>query len=135
MPQELLDGLDADRRAEGWREILAGGGSTTLVAVDGDRLTGFVNVVPPSEDSAEGTLAAIYVEPELVGTGLGRALHDAGLERLRASGAGRAELDVLPGNARARRFYERAGWHAEGDVVTLPWGRFELPHQKYRRDL
>ena len=39
--------------------------------------------------------------------------------RIRAAGHDRAWLAVVPGNTRARRFYERRGWIDEG--------RFEYP--------
>ena len=46
--------------------------------------------------------------------GAGPALMAAALEAMRASGFGAASLWVLDDNPRARRFYEREGWTADG---------------------
>jgi ribosomal protein S18 acetylase RimI-like enzyme len=61
-----------------------------------------------------GELYAIYVDPQWWSTGAGRSLMDAAVTRLTAAGYERAVLWVLEGNARARRFYEIAGWKADG---------------------
>jgi GNAT superfamily N-acetyltransferase len=132
MPQDFLDGLDVTERAGRWRESLASGDGGTLVALDDDAVVGFVAV---AADPPEGTLAAIYLEPSRIGTGTGRLLHDAALERLRSLGATRASLDVLAGNAPARRFYERAGWAAVGEPFDDELRGFTVAHQRYERDL
>ncbi len=73
--------------------------------------------------AVEGSwLEAVYVSPEAWGTGLADVLHDAALAELRSRGVDRARLWVLEGNVRARRFYERRGWRADGTsrVVEFP---------------
>jgi len=76
---------------------------------------GFVAVV-------DGWLEAMYVRPGAWGTGLADRLHAAAVEELRRRGGDRARLWVLAGNERARRFYERHGWRADGTsrVVEFP---------------
>ncbi|SCK44669.1 Acetyltransferase (GNAT) family protein [Streptomyces sp. WMMB 714] len=61
------------------------------------------------------------MRPEVVGTGVGRLLAGACLARAAASGAARILLWVIDGNARARRFYERAGFTRDtsGDAESL----------------
>jgi ribosomal protein S18 acetylase RimI-like enzyme len=61
-----------------------------------------------------GELWAVYVAPEAWGRGVGHALHRHACERLRAAGRSEMVLWVLPGNARARAFYERQGMRADG---------------------
>jgi GNAT superfamily N-acetyltransferase len=56
----------------------------------------------------------IYVSPERWGTGVGRALMRAGEARLRTLGYKNVVLWVFKDNPRARRFYELAGWSADG---------------------
>lgn len=51
-------------------------------------------------------LEQLYLEPEAIGTGVGRALLEAA-QALRPDGL---SLWVFTGNLRARRFYERAGF-------------------------
>ena len=43
-------------------------------------------------------------------------------------------LWVLVANERARRFYERAGFHADGPVVDFEVGGATLPEMRYRYD-
>ena len=67
-------------------------------------------------------LNGMYVRPEAWGTGVAAELHDRAVEALRANGVERARLWVLEHNDRARRFYERRGWAADGTsrVVEFP---------------
>src|SRR5262249_36463027 len=123
MPDAFLAALSgaeriAEREAK-WRALIVDEHRRTLVAGDGARLLGFVECGPAdAADADAGELYAMYLEPDVVGRGVGRALHDAAVADLRARGFGRAVLWVLDGNARARRFYEAAGWRADGVTRT-----------------
>jgi hypothetical protein len=57
------------------------------------------------------------------------------LERLAAAGFAQATLWVLGTNARARRFYEAAGWSADGMVRTEDFQGLRLTEVRYRRPL
>lgn len=59
-------------------------------------------------------LYAIYVDPGWWSTGIGRSLMDEVLAATRAGRYERIGLWVLEKNARARRFYERAGFEPDG---------------------
>ena len=76
---------------------------------------GFVAVTPP-------WLEALYVRPQAWGSGVADELHAWAIEELRAACVATARLWVLEANARARRFYERRGWCADGTsrVVEFP---------------
>ncbi len=62
----------------------------------------------------DAELYAIYVHPEHMGRGVGQALLTESVERCSTAGHDRLLLWVLKENGRARRFYERAGFHADG---------------------
>ena len=66
-------------------------------------------------------LDGLYVLPAQWSHGVGRALHDHVLDRLRASGSTQCHLWVLEHNDRARRFYERLGWRENGTVREVPF--------------
>ena len=66
-----------------------------------------------------GEIYAIYVAPERWGTGVGRALMTAARDALAAAGNAEIRLWVLAENARARRFYERAGMVTDGALGTF----------------
>jgi GNAT superfamily N-acetyltransferase len=58
-------------------------------------------------------LEDLYVTDAARGTGLGKELLDACLDRARARGCKRIELDVNERNEHARRFYVKAGFSEE----------------------
>ena len=66
-----------------------------------------------------GELYTLYVSPAHWSTGAGRALTDAALDRLRAAGCRRVVLWTLTENARARRFYAKAGFAPDGAINVL----------------
>jgi GNAT superfamily N-acetyltransferase len=66
-----------------------------------------------------GEVYAIYVAPDWWSTGTGRLLMEAAVASLLSAGYRRAVLWVLDTNARARRFYERAGWAPDGAANTM----------------
>ena len=84
----------------------------TVAERDGE-LAGF-SYVGPSETPGAVELYAIHVDPDLVGTGVGRELMVDALRQLAELGGDRAVLWVLEANDRARAFYERGGWAADG---------------------
>jgi ribosomal protein S18 acetylase RimI-like enzyme len=55
------------------------------------------------------------VRDEQRGTGLGRALTEFAIERARARGCGRIQLDANSGNEPARRLYESLGFSPRQD--------------------
>jgi GNAT superfamily N-acetyltransferase len=137
--EQLAEAGDATARTRRWREILAGrhGGATTFVAIDdGGVLQGFVSVGESRDEDArpgDGELYAIYVEPALIGSGVGRALLDHG-ERELARSYRAAVLWVFEPNAVARRFYERHGWRP--DDAPFDTGRWDwAPSLRYRKEL
>lgn len=81
-----------------------------------------------------GELYALYVTPAWWSTGAGRALMDRVLALLAAERYQRAVLWVLADNARARGFYERAGFAPDGatNILTGLGGVLEL---RYSREL
>lgn len=90
----------------------AGAPATTPAAV-ADPLT------PEGRAGGTGELYALYVTPAWWSAGAGRALMGSVLTALRDARYSRAVLWVLAENARARRFYERAGFTADGAANVL----------------
>jgi ribosomal protein S18 acetylase RimI-like enzyme len=91
---------------------------------------------PRTAAGAEGRVAelyALYVRPAWWSTGTGRALMDQVLTGLSAAGFRYITLWVLEDNARARRFYEQAGF-APDDARHL-LGDFGVTEIRYRRGL
>jgi ribosomal protein S18 acetylase RimI-like enzyme len=121
IPDDYLDSMSVERRTARWQEILAGLGEQEQVfvaEVDGE-IAGFCVVGRSRDDDADdtvGELYAIYVDAQSMNHGVGSALIATGEAYLQAQGFGSATLWVLESNQRARRFYERKGWFADGKV-------------------
>jgi RimJ/RimL family protein N-acetyltransferase len=105
-----------------------------VAEVDGE-IVGFVGVGSARDPDAEGELYTIYVHPAHWGTGVGRELIQAGEERLRELGHRMVVLWVLDGNSRAQRFYEAAGWSADGERRTIEFVGESIPEVRYAKQL
>nr|WP_296071500.1 GNAT family N-acetyltransferase [uncultured Actinoplanes sp.] len=99
----------------------------TTVAVAGGEVAGFVMVVGDEVEQ-------VYVAAAHRGSGVAATLLAEAERQVAAGGHRQAWLAVVPGNARARRFYERSGWtddgpfdyeaaHA-GGVIPVPCRRY-----------
>ena len=140
LPPALLDRLSVERRAAFWQAWLADAAPRRQLwlAVRQERVVGFVAAGPardPDVEATTGEIYAVYLEPDAVGTGVGRSLCDRAVEGLRHDGFREATLWVLTTNARARRFYERGGWRADGAAKTEDQAGVALHEVRYRLPL
>jgi ribosomal protein S18 acetylase RimI-like enzyme len=130
LPADLLAALSVDQRASGWRRW-----PPTFVAEEAGVIVGFIAVGATRDGDADAELFSLYVHPDSWGTGIGRALIEAGEHRLRERGHTTAILWVLEDNPRARRFYELAGWTADGTEREIELFGFHLPEVRYAKRL
>lgn len=133
--QDYLDSLTPEAWARRYSFGHMGLAPSTLLAVDGATICGLATtgLCRDKDLSNFGELLAIYVDPEHMGTGVGRLLMTAARERLRRVGVTSAALWVLDGNVRARRFYERDGWRSDGAHRTETYGNAPVDEVRYRR--
>ena len=139
LPDEYLESLTDVDRLPWWELQLGEGGEPALevfVAEDIDgSLRGFAAACPDGADPSVGVIAQLYVDPDAWGTGVARDLLTAATDNLKARSFAVATLSVARGNARARRFYEREGWHATGiETSEQLWG-VSIVTAEYRREL
>ena len=109
----------------------------TLVATSNGMISGFTTVGATNDADMKGAgeLLALYVDPPLWGSGIGRLLIVAARDRLVEIGHAAAVLWVLVGNERARRFYELDGWMPDGARRDYQvWGTL-VDEVRYRRSL
>ncbi|MGW3284977.1 N-acetyltransferase family protein [Streptomyces sp. NPDC001002] len=140
IPQSYLDAMSVPKDADRQRaRLLQGDGTVVNVVAEQDgKVVGWACHGPyrDGEVPAGGVeLYAIYVDPDHQGTGAGRALLDESVRRCVAAGDKRMYLWVLEGNAPARRFYERAGFRADGTEEPFEVDGVEVPEVRYARDL
>jgi GNAT superfamily N-acetyltransferase len=112
-PPERYSFPDEPIRAD-WLSALASPGGETYLALLGDDAVGVVSL-------GDGLLQTLYVLPESWGHGVGGALHDLAVDRLRNAGVREARLWTLVENHRARAFYERRGWALTGRTRPVPY--------------
>jgi GNAT superfamily N-acetyltransferase len=127
VPQELVDArTEGSFRARAAERV----GDTTVATVDG-AVAGFIMVV---DDEVE----QVYVSALHRGTGVADVLIDEAERQARANGYGKAWLAVVAANARARAFYERAGWFDEGPFdyrAAADAGPIVVPCHRYTKGL
>ncbi|MFH1330130.1 MAG: GNAT family N-acetyltransferase [Actinomycetota bacterium] len=138
VPDALREGQRAEPRVCYWEERLPSAPpGRTWVAERGGRVVGLTHLGPSRDPDAPnaGELYAMYVEPEVVGTGAGRALMVAAMEWFRSGPWDEAILWTLPGDHRAARFYRSWGWEPDGAVKTGHTPLGDLDEVRYRIDL
>lgn len=141
VPQGCLDAMDEAEDTAMRRDMLArtAGRVHNLVAVAEDGGTvGWAAFGPcrgEAYDTATGELYALYLRPERIGAGIGRALTAEVISRSAEAGRTRLVLWVLADNARARRFYAAAGFAPDGAEMTDTYGGVPLRELRYVRDL
>jgi ribosomal protein S18 acetylase RimI-like enzyme len=82
-----------------------------------------------------GELYLICVDPDYQRQGVGRALLEATVERLRARGRQEAVLWTAAANEPARRFYAANGWRPDGATEEQLHTGVPMPSLRYRRRL
>jgi L-amino acid N-acyltransferase YncA len=143
MPDALLDSRSVEEREERWRRGFARRAAgerfpRIWVAERDNRVIGFASSGPSQDDDAApgmGEIYTIYLEPEVVGTGVGRELFARAVQDLREVGFERATLWVLTSNAPTRRFYEAAGWRFDRTEKIEDWDGHGIPEIRYQIDL
>ncbi len=88
-----------------------------IVAELDGAIVGQITVVPAArapravDDAALGHVRNLFVDRSQWGSGLATRLHGVMVDAARELGFAELRLFVAEGQARARRFYEREGWH------------------------
>lgn len=124
LPQPYLDRMDiAEETGLRRRYVEERGEAVNVVAERPDgTVTGWACSGPHRAEDHRlpgCELYAIYVLPERIGTGTGRALLTDLTARATAAGHPDMPLWVLRENEPARRFYERAGFRPDGGEDTF----------------
>ena len=150
VPDGILDGLSVERRTSGWRETIerevrelgagpaTASGRTWVIEVD-DAVVGFAASGEGRSESAPpptgaGEIYAIYLAPESRGVGYGRALFGHTVSDLLARGFDPIVVWVFEANPVARRFYEAAGFRADGTRSTIDFDGLPIDEIRYRLD-
>lgn len=149
VPGAILERMDVARNEEFFAARIATTSGTAegreTIAIESDFepdgsspvVQGYALIGPCADPDAAGLgeIEAIYLDPSAIGHGLGRVLLDAAVERLRIAKRAAIVLWVLTDNDRARRFYVRSGFEADGAVRMLDFDGVSIEEIRYRRTL
>lgn len=117
-PEDFLKSLTVASRQAFWAQFLKEKQGNLQVAIDGDRMLGWINTGPCRDQDAvtgDAEIWALYALPAVWSTGVGRELWLTAQTTLREQAYRRCRLWVLAQNARAIRFYQAVGF--ERDAV------------------
>jgi len=125
MEEDYIARKNATRRGK-WESILkdAPNGKHFLIR-DGDLSVGMISLDSPREGADGDTyeIFGLYILPEEMRKGYGRAAVALAEEKIRGMGYGKISLWVLEPNERARLFWEKMGFAPDGTEKTSYYDR------------
>ena len=129
-PEDLAT-LSVDKRLAMWREAIEYAEPQVLVATDtAGKLVGFVGFDrsrDPKTKSTTGEIWALYVAPDVVGTGAGLALWGAARDACEEEGFLEVTAWVYARNDRTLNFFDAVGFKREMKTLrTTPVGSTRL---------
>lgn len=130
VPQSYLDGIPSGR----WAGSIDGAGKYNAVIVENGEFIGTSCFCKSRFAELEnfGEIVSLYLLPEYIGRGYGKKLMEYVVCELKKLGYSDIFLWVLEENARARAFYERFGFAADGGVTATEIGGKLLREIRYR---
>ena len=129
VPREHLDGLPDTK----WSRTLRQSEWTSLVLIEDGKYVGTASVCHARDETMYdwGEVVSVYLLPEYFGRGYGKPLIEAAIEELKRMGYRFIYLWTLEENRQARSFYEKNGFSASPDRLTLNIGGKDLVEIRY----
>ena len=128
-----------EKRQAYWREAIEYCEPQVQVAMDGDKIVGFVGFDRSRDEKSRqttGEIWAIYAAPSNWNKGVGVTLWDAAREGLLEEGCTNVTVWVPLRNERALRFHELAGFKREMSTAkTTPVGSIKIEEIRLKRSL
>jgi GNAT superfamily N-acetyltransferase len=141
VPQMYLDAMTVEGDAVQRRQLFSQPRRTSrdLVALSDRGPVGWICFGPCRSGMSGlgrvGEIYALYVLPDLIGQGIGRRLLGEAHAQMRSQSFEASTLWVLCDNHRARRFYEQAGYQADGAAQDDVYDEITLTELRYQRVL
>lgn len=130
VPQSYLDSIPSGR----WADSIDGAGKYNAIVVENGEFVGtscFCKSRFPELENF-GEIVSLYLLPDYVGRGYGKKLMEYVLGELKKLGYSDIFLWVLEENVRARKFYERFGFTADGGEMYSDFDGKRLREIRYR---
>ena len=140
VPDDQLKAMSSvEKRQAYWREAIEYCEPQVQVAMDGDKIVGFVGFDRSRDEKSRQTTVeiwAIYAAPSHWNKGVGVTLWDAAREGLLEEGCTNVTVWVPLRNERALRFHELAGFKREMSTAkTTPVGSIKIEEIRLKRSL
>ena len=140
IPDDFLKAMTVEKRLAYWREAIEFSDPQILVAVDAEKVVGFVGFDRSRDAGTKSTVGeiwALYISPEHWRQGAGLALWDGARDGLKDEGCTQVTLWVLVANERALQFYEQAaGFKREmASLRTTAFGANKLEEIRLKRSI
>ena len=140
VPDDQLKSMSSvDKRQAYWREAIEFCEPQVQVAIDGDKIVGFVCFDRSRDEKSRkttGEIWAIYASPTHWNQGVGVALWDAARDGLLEEGCTNVTSWVPLRNERALRFHESAGFKREMSTAkTALVGVLKIEEVRLKRPL
>ena len=141
MPQESLDGLDAEAETQHWKSWLEDETAQLIALIlekDGKGIGyGLAGPMrkgdrPGKEIEARSEIYAIYIHPDHQRQGYGQQLFVALIQALIEAGYDDVGLWMIGGNSKAERFYEKLEGTETGKRVEIHNGRIAFREKGWR---
>ncbi|WP_269477392.1 GNAT family N-acetyltransferase [Hominibacterium faecale] len=129
IPQDYLDSIPEGS----WATVLENPDWNTLVCVDHGSIVGTSSFCKSrfNQFDGQGEIISIYLLPDYMGKGFGKALLESALAELKKQGYKDVFLWVLEENLGARHFYEKEGFSATDDDLNDNIGGKDLREIRY----
>lgn len=129
---DYLNNMSVETRAEKFKNNYDTVKDDSFVAVEDEKIIGVLAVHKCFDADVVdcGEVEAIYLLPEFWGSGYGKQLMDFAINALKERGYNDIYLWVLEENIRARRFYEKYGFVADGTSKEINIGKL-LAEMRY----
>ena len=139
VPDEQLKSMSVEKRHAYWREAIEYCEPQVQVAVDGEKIVGFVGYDRSRDEKSRpttGEIWAIYAAPTHWNQGVGLALWDAAHDGLHEEGCTNVTAWVPLRNERAIRFHELAGFKRElSTAKTAVVGGVKIEEVRLKRPI
>lgn len=129
IPQDYLDSIPKGR----WSSSVDNPDWKTLICIVDSRIVGTCSFCKSRFEQFRdwGEIISIYLLPNYVGKGYGKALMKSALSELKMQGYENIFLWVLEQNVRGRCFYEQLGFSPTDDFINDNIGGKELREDRY----
>ena len=129
IPQDYLESLPEGR----WVANLENSNGGTLVCVDNGRIVGTSSFCESrfNQFKGWGEIISIYLLPDYMGRGFGKALFHSVIVELKKMGYRNIFLWVLEKNLRARKFYEKEGFSMSDEYLDDNIGGKDVREIRY----